>query len=196
MEVVHPRLGSRLWLRAEQSVPGAPDERPQACPDDEPRSTPSCSTHSRARLAGGGGGCGERRIGSHGLQVAGAASDGRRARPPRPALDARPVAAPNAGRDRRRHRSAAASTLERTADRAIPQASATPPTAPHSPPPESCLPCPASANHPLATERKPALAAPRRRPPKRIIGTVSVVPRVAEAIAAIAARRLPALIPS
>ena len=40
------------------------------------------------------------------------------------------------------------------------------------------------------------LAAPRRRAPKGIIGTVSVVPRIAVAIAAIAARGLPALIPS
>ncbi len=81
----------------------------------------SCSTHSRARLAGGGGGCGERRIGSHGLQVAGAASDGAASPPSTTGARRRPVAAPNAGRDRRRHRAIAPSTLERTADRAPPE---------------------------------------------------------------------------
>ncbi len=57
----------------------------------------------------------------HGLQVAGAASDGAASPPSTTGARRRPVAAPNAGRDRRRHRAIAPSALERTADRAPPE---------------------------------------------------------------------------
>ena len=77
----------------------------------------------RVRHAGwqrGGRSGGRRDLRTHRLHLAGTVSGGRRARPPRSQLGARPIAPPAAGRDRRHDRAPAPPALERPAHRPRP----------------------------------------------------------------------------